>query len=472
MKFFNKMLTKHHYAILCILMLVLCALFCTCSNQQQSQESPTIFDLDDIKDRDTLRVVTMYGPTSYFNYKDNEMGYEYEMAKLLCSDMGVNMKLMIVNNESELVDAISNGNGDLIAYKLPYTAAYKETLSYTNKEYITKQVIVQCKSDSMIRDVLDLCGKDVYVKSGSIYDIRLQNLNNEVGGGITIKHLPDTVTSEDLIAEVAMHTIPMTVTTADIAKLSKTYFGNIDYTVGISFPQRAAWAVNKNAPDLLNFINKWYADKTHKLKFAQLYGKYFEKSKYFESSGIQKITVHRGLSPYDDIFKTYAEIIDWDWRLLAAVAYKESKFNTDAVSWAGACGLMQLMPATAKSLGVEDERDMFDPDTSIKAGAMYIRKLEKLFFTVEDKEERIKFTIAAYNSGPGHIFDARALAREYGKDPDIWYGNVEHFMLRKADPEIYTDTLCHFGYCRGEETVNYVNDVISKWEQYKERTAQ
>ncbi len=461
------MLTTRKHIISGILTIVLCLFTYACNKQRLSVP----LDLNDIIRNDTLRVVTMYGPTSYFNYKDNEMGYEYEMAKLLCSDMGVNIKLMVVDSEADLVNAITNGDGDLIAYNLPYTVEYKEDLAYTNKEYITKQVIVQCKSDSMIEDVLDLCGKNVYVKAGSIYDTRLQNLNNEVGGGINITYLPDTMASEDLIAFVAVHSIPMTVTTEDIAKLSKTYFGNIDYSVGISFPQRAAWAVNKRSPDLLKFTNEWYADKKHQKQFAKLYNKYFEKSKYFESSGMPQITLQKGISPYDGLFKTYAKSLEWDWKLLAAVAYKESKFNTNAESWAGACGLMQLMPKTAKILGVE-ESDMFDPETSIKAGTRYIKKLEKLFPSVSDPQEKIKFTLAAYNSGPGHIFDARALAVKYGKDPNLWHDNVEHYILLKADPEYYNDTVCHFGYCRGEETVNYVNDVLSKWEQYKIRTAQ
>ncbi|MCQ2337155.1 MAG: transglycosylase SLT domain-containing protein [Paludibacteraceae bacterium] len=462
------MIKNIKFIVVSIISIVLCLTLFTCTTQRQEQKQEPR-DLADILSGDTLRIATMNGPTSYFNYKDNEMGYEYEMAKLLCSDMGVNLELMLFNNENELVNAVTENKVDLIAYKLPYTSDYKEIISYTNKEYVTKQVIVQCKSDSMIKDVLDLCGKDVYVKAGSVFDTRLQNLNNEVGGGINIKYMPDTMAFEDLIAEVAVHSIPMTVSTEDIAKLSKTYFSNIDYSLGISFPQRAAWAVGKNSPELLNFVNEWYADKKHQNQFKRLYSKYFEKSKYFESSGLPKITGSGGISPYDDLLKEYAKTLKWDWRLLAAVVYKESKFNAKTVSWAGACGLMQLMPKTAKSLGVDNDSALFDPEINIKVGVAYIKKLGRLFPHLTDSNEKIKFTLAAYNAGPGHIFDARALSMQYGKDPNVWDGNVEHFILMKSDPEYYNDTICHFGYCRGEETANYVKDVLSKWEQYKIR---
>lgn len=463
------MIKSNKIIVTSILSIALCLIFFTCTTQIHKQEPR---DLADILNNDTLRVAMINGPTSYFNYKDNEMGYEYEMAKLLCADMGVNLKLMLSNNENELVNAIADNKVDLIAYKLPYISNYKDIIAYTNKEYVNKQVIIQCKSDTMIKDVLDLCGKDVYVKAGSVFDTRLQNLNNEIGGGINIKYMPDTIAFEDLIAEVAVRSIPMTVSTEDIAKLSKTYFGNIDYSLGISFPQRAAWAVNKNSPELLNFINEWYANKKHQRQFKTLYSKYFEKSKYFESSGLPKITPKKGISPYDDLLKEYAKTLNWDWRLLAAVVYKESKFNARTVSWAGACGLMQLMPKTAKSLGVANDSALFDPEINIKTGVTYIKKLERLFPYLTDSKEKIKFTLAAYNAGPGHIFDARALSMEYGKDPNVWDGNVEHFILMKSDPEYYNDTICHFGYCRGEETANYVKDVLSKWEQYKTRISE
>lgn len=455
---------KKRAEVVVVLLSALCFLFVSCTGGGGRSLSRS---LADIQASDTLRVLTMYGPVSYFIYKDDELGYEYEMSKLLCEALGVNMQLIIANSEEAMIEMLMQGKGDIIAYKLPCTSENKSRVSFTMKEYVTNQVLVQCKSDSMVKDVLDLCGKDVYVRKGSIYDVRMRNLNNEIGGGLTIRYAPDSLSSEDLIASVAMNETARTVATKDMAIMSRTYFSNIDYSVNVSFPQRAAWAVSRESDELREFVNNWYSDASKQSAFKKVYLKYFEKSKYFEANGLPKIVKKNAISQYDDLLRKYARQIDWDWRLVAAIVYKESKFNPATVSWAGACGLMQLMPRTARSLGIENESDLFDPEKSIAAGTKYIKKLERIFSSIDDRSERIKFTLAAYNSGPGHILDGRAFARKYGKNPDVWKGNVEPYILLKSEPEYYTDSICKSGYCRGEETVKYVDDVLSKWEQYK-----
>lgn len=437
-----------------------------------SEQGIGVRDLDEIVASDTLRVLTMYGPASYFLYRDNPMGYEYELSNLLCEELGVNLQMTIVPNEETMVKMIENGEADLIAYKLPYTNKNKERIAFSKKEYIIEQVLVQCKDNDMVTDVLDLCGKDVYVRKGTIYEGRLKNLNNEVGGGINIVHAPDSLTSEDLIASVATHKIELTVASNDMAEMSKAYFPHIDYSLDISFPQRTAWAVNKNAVGLLKYINKWNEKKKLQKTFAQIHDKYYKRSKYFEANGISSVKRMGLISPYDDIIKKYSKEIGWDWRLIAAVIYKESKFNPNTVSWAGACGLMQLMPNTAKTLGIENKDDIFDPEQNVKAGVKYLKKLEKIFLSVPNKNERLKLTLASYNSGPAHVLDARALARKYGKDPDIWEGNVAPYILLKSEPEYYTDSVCKAGYCRGKETIVYVDAVLEQWQKYMDRVSE
>jgi membrane-bound lytic murein transglycosylase F len=165
------------------------------------------------------------------------------------------------------------------------------------------------------------------------------------------------------------------------------------------------------------------------------------------------------------LFKQEAEKIGWDWRLLAAVAYKESKFNPEAVSWAGACGLMQLMPNTAASLNLSSE-EIFLPQRNVAVAVDYLKSLEKLFPGIEDREERIKFVLASYNAGPGHIFDARALAVKYQKDMNVW-DDVKEFLLKKSEPAFYSDSVCKYGYCRGKEPVTYVDIIMDKYADYK-----
>jgi membrane-bound lytic murein transglycosylase F len=420
--------------------------------------------LSQILESDTLVVATLYGPISYFNYKESEMGYEYEFVKLLCKELGVGLKLHVAPNLSALLEMLEDLEVDLIAFRVPYTEENKEKVEFTKREYISNQVLVQLKSDTLVKDVLQLSGKHITVVPNSIYSKRINFLNDEIGGGIDIVYASDTTKVEDLIADVAHHRVSFTFAEKDIARLNKTYFGNIDYSLDVSFPQRAAWCVSKKSPELLAYINEWTKKTSTSSKYSAIYSKYFEKSKYFESEGFKKIPSYNRISLYDDYFKIYAKILGWDWRLLAAVAYKESKFDPTVTSWAGACGLMQIMPKTAISLGLTEE-EFYDPEKNIRAAAQYLNKMNKLFPNIEDEREKVKFVLASYNAGPGHIFDARALTLKNGKNPNVW-DDVKDYLKLKSNPEYYNDEVCKYGYCRGNEPIHYVDVITMKYGEY------
>jgi membrane-bound lytic murein transglycosylase F len=170
------------------------------------------------------------------------------------------------------------------------------------------------------------------------------------------------------------------------------------------------------------------------------------------------------ISPYDKYIKEFSSQINWDWRLIASMMYQESRFNANAKSWAGAFGLMQMMPNTAVRFGVDSASS---PRSQIKGGIMFLQWLDKMFEDVPDPIERQKFVLASYNIGPGHIVDARNLALKNGKDPNIWKDNVDLFLLKKSDPKFYNDPIVKYGYCRGTETYKYVLDVVERYEHYK-----
>jgi len=170
------------------------------------------------------------------------------------------------------------------------------------------------------------------------------------------------------------------------------------------------------------------------------------------------------ISPYDNFIRVQANSIKWDWRLLAAMIYKESQFDPAAVSWAGARGLMQIMPTTAKELGL---RDPFDPAQSIRAGAVYLRDIENIWRTeVADSIQRKKMVLASYNAGLGHVQDARRLAAKEGANPDIWDESVANCMLLLSRPEYYNDETVRYGYVRGSEPYNYVYDIFEIYNHY------
>ena len=172
------------------------------------------------------------------------------------------------------------------------------------------------------------------------------------------------------------------------------------------------------------------------------------------------------ISPFDNLFKRYAKLIDWDWTLLASIAYQESRFDTAVVSQAGAVGLMGLMPKTAEAFGLEPEFRT-EPGGSISASVRYIRELKKYFPDITNENEKIKFILASYNAGQGHIQDAQAIAGKIGKNPLVWDDNVAECLQLKNLPEYYNDSISRYGAFQATETISFVEDIVKRWGRYK-----
>ena len=171
------------------------------------------------------------------------------------------------------------------------------------------------------------------------------------------------------------------------------------------------------------------------------------------------------ISQYDQLFMQYSRDVRWDWRLMAAQCYQESTFDSKAVSFAGAKGLMQIMPGTADHLGVPRSR-LYEPETNIAAAAKLIAELTRAFSDIRDNYERTNFVLASYNGGSFHIRDAMALAKRDGRNPHRW-GEVAPYVLKLATPQYYNDPLVKYGYMRGSETVDYVQKIRERHANYQ-----
>lgn len=415
---------------------------------------------------DTLRVGTLYSPTSYFLYREEAMGYDYDMVSRLAADKGMALKLTVAPSLGAVVEMLDSGLIDLVAYEVPVTADYRSRVVACGVESVTHQVLVQPrKSAHPVTDVTQLVGREVWVERGSKYHQRMANLNDELGGGIIIKPIDrDTLITEDLIAMVSQGDIPLTVVDSDIARLNKTYYPDLDITLELSFPQRAAWGVAPGKEWLADTINAWISGEKPRNARAALLKRYFEmgKDRRPTSGGIHTLNLSSGhVSPFDHLFRRASAELGWDWRLIASQGYAESKFDSTQVSWAGARGVMQIMPRTARAYGLTEEM-MTHNDASITTAVKIMASLERSFARrVPDPDERRKFVVAAYNSGLAHILDAIALAEKYGKDPTVWDGNVAQALLMKSKPEYYNDPVCKYGYFRGRQTFDYVNNVFA-----------
>ena len=436
--------------------------------KKQTNSAGDAHDFPEIKDKGSITVLTLSGSMSYFLYKGEAMGYEYELLKSFSEANGLELNLVVAPNEVRLQEMLLEGEGDLVAYNLPVTNEGKAQLLYCGREVISEQVLIQRfdKESPVLTNVTDLINKEVWVIHDSKYYKRLQNLDEELGGGIIVKVIEqDTVSTEDMIAMVSTGEIPYTVSDAELAKLNKTYYRNLNISLKVSHPQRSSWAVRNTMPQLAAAINHWFTENENTPRYRSITKRYFEMSKLPGDEPVPLLGTNQ-ISRFDSLFKKYATEIAWDWRLLASIAFQESKFYTDRTSWAGAAGLMGLMPKTAAAFGVAPDK-VTDPEANLRGAVELIKRLNKSFSSIEDENERILFILASYNAGSGHIYDAQALARKYGKNPSVWSGNVEEFIKLKSLPEYYNDSVCKHGYFRGKETLNYVKHVIERLEFYK-----
>jgi membrane-bound lytic murein transglycosylase F len=436
-------------------------------------------DLEAILERGYINALVDNNSVSYFIYKGQPMGYEYELLNLFARHLDVDLKIQVTSGIDRAMDQLNKGEGDIIAFPLTITKERKKYVAFSKPHFNSYQVLVQRKpenwrqmtlddiEDTLIRNPVDLIGKEVHVLAGSSFEMRLRHLSEEVGGDVLIR--PDTASSESesLIRRVATGEIRYTVADHMMARVNASYYPDLDINTPVSVAQQVAWATRKNSPQLLEAINEWLASIKKEATFMVIYNRYFKsprtslvrmRSDYSSMGGNM-------LSPFDSLIRNGAGTLGWDWRLLASLIYQESRFLPKGESWAGARGLMQLMPRTANEFGAFD---LDDPKQSIRAGVGYLKFLDNYWLKkISDPTERLKFILASYNVGLSHVIDARRLTEKHGRNPQLWYDNVEYYLSRKSEPEFYRDPIVTAGYCKCEEPINYVRDILDRYEEYK-----
>ncbi len=446
-----------------LLLIWLLALVLSCNNGKNEAK-------DQHRLPDTLTVGTLYSPTGFFILKGDTMGYDYDRICDFARSRGIALRFKVARSMPALLDMLKKRDVDVLACEIPVTAEYKSRVLHCGAVNETYQVLVQHSGKNMIYDVTQLIGREVFVEKGSKYESRLRNLDNEVGGGITIHTVEgEAALPTELIQRVSKRDIDFTIVDSDIAQMNLSYYDSINIGLRVGFAQRSSWAVDPRNQWLADSINVWAESLDAQEYSKQALKHYFEMNRGPKPDSIKvdtlAVTPPGGISPYDHVFKQYAQEMGWDWRLLAAIAYSESGFDPNATSWMGARGIMQVMPKTARSFGVKE--DLSNPAVSIRVASKILKELDGIMRSKTGPGDRIKFVLAAYNAGSGHVTDAIALARKYELDPRVWSENVEQAMLWKMDPEYYNDSVCSNGYCRGTEPVDYVVKVLNCYENYK-----
>jgi membrane-bound lytic murein transglycosylase F len=434
-------------------------------------------DLEQIMERGTLTAITSYSPTSYFIYRGEPMGYEYELLKRLTEHLGLGLEIVVARDLSEMMDMLNRGEGDLIAYNLTVTSERNERVRFTSPLNVTRQVLVQRKPENwrqmrlheieatLIRSPLELDGTTIVVRKGSSYVPRLINLAQEIGGAIEVIESDGEETTEELMRQVAQGELDLTVADENIARLNQSYFPILDVDTPLSMPQQTAWAVRHDSDDLYNAIEEWLAGMQQGVDFYVIYNKYFENRGAFRTriSSDYLATISGKLSPYDEIIRREAESLDWDWRLIASLIYQESQFNPAARSWSGAVGLMQLMPRTAQAYGPKTRTT--PSRTSVPAS----HSCTGSAITGSTSSPTMK---KGKNLSSHPITSARATSRmpaglpkSTATTPDSWEV-VAEYLIKKEDEEYFNDEVVRHGYCRGTEPVNYVDNIMYLYSHY------
>lgn len=424
-------------------------------------DEPYRADLDEIRRRGVLRVLTRNNPATYFLYRGEQMGFDYELARRFARQLDVRVQMVVPREPGQLTQWLLDGRGDMIAASLTVNPAREQHVSFT-RPYAQASELLVVKKGSGIEEPADLAGRRVSIHRSSSYYPRLMELRQQVD--FEIVEAPEDMEVDEMIAAVAEGEYEATVADSNQLDVELTWRDDIESVFALGDPLPIAWAVPPQAEELHAAADEFLGEQRGTSFFNTLKRKYFTDRRTVARQAREAVVGRGRLSPYDELFRTHSARADLDWRLVASQAYQESRFDPTARSWAGAIGLMQIMPRTARHMGVRG--NLRDPAVSVAAGVSYMRWLMGRFETDLPFAERLLFALASYNAGRGHILDGRRLAREKGYDGDVWFGNVER-VLPLLEKRSYARK-ARYGYCRCTEPVNYVDAIHERYLAYAE----
>jgi membrane-bound lytic murein transglycosylase F len=409
--------------------------------------------LHKIKKAGQITVITRNTPHCYYLYRDEPMGFEYELAKEFADYLGVELEVQIAENWESMVPLLNEGTGALIAAGMTITPSRQNQVAFSNGYMDIQQHLIAHRNSPKIKSLAELSGKKIHVRQATAYQERLEELQRQ-GVELTIE-LHNDIPTEELIQQVSQGDIGLTVADSNIALLSRRHYPSAIMAHPISDLRHLGWAVHREARQLKAKIDSFFKVIKENGRFDEIYNKYYGDITSFDYVDLKAFhrNIKNKLSRYSPFIKAAAKKHGFDWRLIAAQIYQESHLNPRAKSRAGARGLMQLLPRTADSL---DVNDLYNPVENINGGVGYLKKLYDRFDQADDSN-RLLIALAAYNVGQGHIQDARNLAVKKNLDPDLWESLAQTLPLLRYR-KYYKDA--KYGYCRGTEPVRYIKQIM------------
>ncbi len=416
------------------------------------------------KDKLPLRVITRNSPETYFLWRGELLGFEYELMRKFADIYKVKLVMVVADSYDEMLNLLAEGKGDIIAAGLSRTKARKSQVAeaklVTSIRYNrVKEQLVAHQESSAINELADLKGRTITVRKSSSFWTTAQRLSKDFGVNIVAAN--EDIATEILISQVAEKEIDLTIADSNLIAIESSFRSEIITPLTFKENVPYAYLVRQNNPQLLAYLNEFVRKYYRGTFYNVVKNKYFYNEKLQESHKKHRLVSGSTLSPYDDIVRSYVRPYNFDWRLIVAQMYQESRFDPLASNSTGAFSLMQMLPRTAQELGVENLKD---PEQAIASGVQYLNWTRDRFSKDLPVQEQIFFSLASYNAGFGHVKDAQRLARQLGLRSDQWFNNVEKAMLLLQRSHYYKKA--RFGYVRGQEPVNYVRDIHQRYLSY------
>ena len=419
-------------------------------------------DLPEIRRRGVLRVITRNNAATFFLWRGEQMGFEYELLREFARRLDLHVEVVVAPDREALFEMLARGAGDVAAASLPIDSMRSASGIVMTRpfNYVYDYLVARYGDDTLL-GIEDLTGRTVTVRPSSTHWRTLERLR-DAGLKLDLDAAPEDAETETLIAAVGEGRIDLTVAASHVLDLELSHRTDVRKAFTLRGPVALGWAVRRGDTELLAALDEFLDREYRGLFFNVVYQKYFESPARIRRHREQRVGHESagGLSPYDAIVRREAAAHGFDWPLIVSQMYQESRFDPKARSPAGALGLMQILPRTARAFGASDP---YDPEQSVRAATAYLAWLHSRLEPDLTVKDRMWFALAAYNAGPGRLRDARRLARELDLDPDRWFGNVEEAMGRLSS-RAYRKTAR--GYVRGTETVRYVREIRERYRAY------
>jgi len=428
--------------------------------------------LQEVRSEGVLHIITRTAPSIYFEGRDGITGYDYELARRFAEHLGVELRVRVVENNTEILSVLDRNFAHIGLAGLSSREDLADRYHAVPTGILAESVIIYHRDEDHPETVEDLSGKTLHLVADSNHEYRLQQLQAEFPDMQWQVH--PSLDAAGVLARVETGEFPIAVVSSNELDLNHVFYPMVKEAFSLGEPEQLSWLFPAEQDGSLSaeaeaFLQDLEANGT----LAQLAERFYGHLDRLNYVGARTFVHHvnNRLPKYESLFRNYANEYGLDWRLLAAIGYQESHWRPNAVSPTGVRGLMMLTRNTAGQIGVSNR---LDPEESIQGGAKYFTLVHRQIPDRIPEPDRTWFALASYNVGYGHLEDARRLTESAGKDPDRWM-DVKEFLPLLAQKEWYSKT--RYGYARGHEPVIYVQNIrryydVLAWmlEPEKERT--